>query len=231
MKVDWPRGPTTWIEGRVRHVSVPFTWNMPAVRADCLQTGFAWDRTVVGGPAVALLPGYLDGLHNVTTGDSAPGALQRINPLATRTTTGCVRRCGFCAIGTGVIEGGGFRELDDWPDLPILCDNNLMAASMPHIERVVERLERWGWADFNQGLDARLLTPTKARLLARIKKPLIRLALDNMAYVDSWLRAYDRLREAGISKAAIRSHCLVAFDSGPDEAWPCNSAGAAWDVS
>jgi len=216
---DWPRGLTMWVDGRTLHVSVPFTWNIYELNTMLRQKSMLWDDAIVGGPGVYLVPERIAKLDYVRIGDYSDGVLQRVHPMATRTTVGCVRRCQFCAIGIGKVEPGGMKELADWPDLPIICDNNILAASMPHIERVCERLSRWGWADFNQGLDARLLTPEKARLLATIKKPMVRLALDSHTYVESWLRAVNLLMDAGIAKSNIRSYCLIGFDSGPDEAW------------
>lgn len=140
---DWPRGPTWWIENNVVHVSVPFTWNLSEVR-QILCRGFA-NGAVVGGPAVQLLPEYLAGIPGVIIGKDHPRVLQRVNPMATRTTTGCPNKCKFCAIGQGRVEPGGFHELADWPDLPIITDNNLFAASPAHFDRVMDRLERWGW--------------------------------------------------------------------------------------
>ena len=216
---DWPKKPVRWIEDRVLHISVPFTWNLPAVHDELAAGSLLWDRAVVGGPAVSLMPDFLIGISNVAVGSDMPGVLQRVNPLATRTTVGCVRRCKFCAIGTGAVEAGGFRELADWPDLPILCDNNLLAASESHFERVVKRLVRWGHCDFNQGLDPRLLTIEHARLLARVKRPMLRLALDSMADREAWEHAFGLLRSAGIAKRNIRSYCLIAFSDSPDDAW------------
>lgn len=95
--IDWPRKPTRWIDNRVLYVSVPFTWNLPEVRADLMQRSFLWDAAIVGGPAVELMPEYLAGIDGVTIGHDCPGILQRINPQATRTTLGCPNRCGFCA--------------------------------------------------------------------------------------------------------------------------------------
>lgn len=177
-----------------------------------------WDRAVVGGPVVELVPGFFGALDYVSEGHDCPGVLQRVNPLATRTTVGCVRRCGFCAIGTGRIEGE-YRELDDWPDLPMITDNNLLAASKAHFDRVIDRLVVHGWADFNQGIDSRLLTDYHAGRLAEIKKPTIRLALDHMDYRDKWQEAFKRLRDAGIAKRNISSYCLVGFKSVPVESW------------
>lgn len=214
----WPKKPTYWMDGERLNISIPFTWNLPKVLAELRQKSFCWEHAFVGGPAVQLLPGFFGGLDYVTEHNYCKGVLQRINPLATRTTLGCIRRCGFCAIGTGRIEGD-YQELSDWPDLPMITDNNLLASSRSHFDRVIDRLIIHGWADFNQGLDSRLLTDYHARRLSEIKKPTIRLALDHMDYRPQWQEAFDRLRAAGIAKRNISSYCLVGFLSGPRESW------------
>ena len=221
--IVWPRGPTSWFADHCLYVSVPFTWNLPALRQRLMQRSFEYNSAIVGGPAIDLIPSAFHDLPHVATGHVMPGILQRINPLATRTTTGCIRKCSFCGIGIGKIEAGGFRELDDWPDLPVICDNNLLAASMPHFEKVIDRLVRHGWADFNQGLDARLLTREHAILLAQIRRPMIRLALDRQEDAGEWNCAFHTLTAAGIAKANIRSYCLIGFNDTPDNAWHrCN---------
>ena len=219
---SWPKGPIHWRDGSTVCVSIPFTWNLPEVRRFLSRTRLVWTRAVVGGPAVDLMPDYFAGMEGVSIGHDSPGILQRVNPMATRTTTGCIRRCKFCGIGQGRIEPGGLRELPDWPDLPILADNNLLAASPEHFDRVMDRLEAsWGWADFTQGLDSRLLTQHHAERLARLRDPrtLIRLALDSMVYVDSWEDAFRRLRAASVALKYIRSYALIGFLDGPVEAW------------
>ena len=216
---NWPKAPTIWTEGRTLSVSIPFTWDLPGMLVRLSKPDPSWDRAVVGGPAVQLLPGFFSELPHVTEGQDMPGVLQRANPYATRTTTGCPNRCGFCGIGRGLLEPGGFRELEDWPDLPILCDNNLLAASPEHFDRVMDRLEAHGWCDFNQGLDARLLTEHHAERMARVGKPIVRLALDHIRHADAWEVAFDKLRAAGVAKSRIRSYAIIGFDSGPDEAW------------
>lgn len=129
---------------------------------------------------------------------------------------GCIRNCEFC--GVDKIEPS-FNELTDWPDLPIICDNNLLAASHKHFDRVIDRLKKHDWCDFNQGIDARLLKPYHASRFAELKSPVLRLALDSMDYSDSWEKAFDILRKAGLPKSSIRSYALIGFDSGPNEAW------------
>jgi len=213
---QWPKKPFEWIHDDALYVSIPFTWELPTVRSYVSKPSPLWSKVVVGGPAVKLLPNYFDDVECVTVGAECQGVLQRINPLATRTTLGCVNRCGFC--GVPKIEGA-FVELEDWPDLPVICDNNLLAASVSHFDKVIDRLIPHGWANFNQGIDARRLTDYHAMRIAEIKEPMVYLALDNIAYKDSWECAYDRLRSAGMVKRNIRSYVIVGYNTDPGESW------------
>jgi hypothetical protein len=215
-KMDWPGKYTTWTRERTLYISAPFTWELPTIRNEIMQRSLFWEDVVIGGPAAKLMPGYFDDLMFVTVQNYYPGVLQRVNPMATKTTLGCVNKCGFC--GVPILEGG-LVELADWPDLPVICDNNLLAASVKHFDRVIDRLIRWGWANFNQGLDSRRLTDYHAMRIAEIKEPLVYLALDNISYRDAWACAYDRLRAAGLAKRKIRSYALIGFNSDPAEAW------------
>ncbi len=204
---DWPKDITTWQEGRVGHMSIPFTWLLPKAQQRIDQGDLFADRWVVGGPAVQLMPNFIQG---ATIGTDSPGVLQRVNSQATRTTTGCPNRCKFCGIGQRRIEGD-FRELRDWPDLPVICDNNLLAASRQHFDRVIDRLVKWEWCDFNQGLDARLVTPHHARRIAEIRKPTVRLALDHDRHRETWAKALKMFLDAGCVKSRIRAYVLCGF--------------------
>jgi len=64
----WPKKPTWWTEEGTVYVSVPFTWNLPSVAAQLRQRSFLYDRAVVGGPAVELMPEYLADIPNVEIG-------------------------------------------------------------------------------------------------------------------------------------------------------------------
>jgi len=219
MNIEWPCGPTYWTMGRTLCVSIPFTWNLPEVRRIVRVGSLVHDNFLVGGPAVEMMPGYFDGIPGVTVGHEYPGVLQRVNPQATRSTTGCVRKCEFCAIGTGRIESGGMKRLDDWPDLPVYCDNNILSAGRAHFDRVMDRLEKHGWGDFNQGIDARLLIEYHAERFMRVKGLTIRLALDSESDTKRWEKAFDILRAAGIALSRIRSYVLIGFNSGSSSAW------------
>jgi hypothetical protein len=205
-----------WIENRVLYMSIPFTWLLSEARTYLSQMSHEWDSAIVGGPAIFLMPGFFNSIPNVAEGYSLKGVLQKVNPGVSRTTIGCIRNCGFC--GVSKIEPN-FEELAIWPDRPILCDNNILAASDHHFDLVCDKLEKWGWCDFNQGIDARLLTPYHAERLHRIGKPVVRLALDNTKMKETWAEAFELLHGSGIAKRLIRSYCLVGYKDDPETAW------------
>ena len=216
---SWQKGPLFWDVNGIRYVSIPFTWNLPSVKM--IVQSILWRRTKfkIGGPAIQLIPDFFLDCSNVELGNSYPNVLQMMNPNATRTTTGCIRKCKFCGIGTGKIENGGFKELNDWPDLPIICDNNLLASSQIHFDKVMNRLENHTGVDFNQGLDARKLTPYHAERFARLKSPIIRLACDHKNTIPKWEESLRILLSSGVKKSWIKTYCLIGFDSDPSESW------------
>ncbi len=219
MKIDFPKAPTTWLgENNTLFVSIPFTWNLPGLRKRFKNVDIFVDRIVVGGPGIKLMPGYFDDMPYVTVADDCPGVMQRVHPLATKTSTGCVRKCPFCAVPK---TEGDLIELKNWPDLPIITDNNLIATSPKHFDRVMDRLEKHKGVDFNQGLDARLFLSHHAERISRLKlaKRGVRLSLDSLYHMDGWNEAVRYLLLAGIAKRNISSYALIGFDSDPPEAW------------
>lgn len=218
----WHGNFLTWEDSESLCISVVFTWHLPKARQYAEYMGHR--RVRIGGPAVSLMPQYLSGLK-AEVGGEYPGVLQKFNPQATRTSVGCVRQCKFCSVpiieGLPTLKQFGARqaELAEWPDLPVIADNNLLANSVEHFDRVCDRLEKHEWCDFNQGTDARLVTEHHAERIARIKKPMVRLALDSMSYAEQWEAALEKLLRAGVAKSNIRTYALIAFGTSPDESW------------
>lgn len=211
-----------WEDAEALNISVVFTWYLNDARkyADLMKHR----RVRIGGPAVELskitMPGFWLGCQAELGGDY-PGVLQRFNHLATRTSVGCTRRCKFCSVPLVTAQqalrmtGGESRivALEDWPDLPVLADDNLLLNSIEHFDRVCDRLEKHGWCDFNQGIDSRALTEHHAERIARIKRPKVRMALDNPALFGAWESAFEKLRKAGVAKRNIHSYCIIADTS------------------
>ena len=151
---------TTWNKKFVEHIkndiarlSIAFTWDLPEAYSRIIWLRTEGYHVIVGGPAVMLMPEYLSDVAEI--GTDWPDAVSRHNPNATFTSRGCIRKCSFCAVWR---TEGKLQELDDWPTRPIVCDNNLLACSKKHFDSVIDRLKPLSGIDFNQGLDARLLT-------------------------------------------------------------------------
>jgi hypothetical protein len=220
--MNWPKKETRWIHDNRLYISIPFTWLLPGIRQDLFQADFGYSKVIVGGPAVRLMPDYLAGIANVEVLQvGLHGVLQKVNPLATKTTTGCPNKCAWCAVPE---TEGSLDELRTWPVLPIVCDNNILAASRNHWEFAVIRLmECSERIDFEQGLDCRLLKDYHAKGLAKLDRKgpgcLARLALDSEALSSNWTLAKEMLRDAGVRAHSIRSYALIGFDTGPQEAW------------
>ena len=205
-----------WVEDNTAFLSVVFSWHLQKAYQRAVWYKSAGYRVCAGGPAVSLNPGFLADVAEI--GGDIP-ALHRHNPDATFTSRGCVNHCTFCAVPK--IEGQ-LVELDDWPVKPIICDNNLLACSVPHFDRVIDRLieSRVRGIDFNQGLDARLLTEYHARRFAELGKQLsfVRLAWDNSRLEAQFRDAWRLLIDAGISPKQIRVYVLIGFDDTPQDA-------------
>jgi hypothetical protein len=196
-------------------LSIAFTWDLPIAYQRVIWHTVQKKRVIVGGPAVMLMPHYLADIAE--QGQYWPDAVSYHNADATFTSRGCIRRCPFCAVWR--IEGT-LKELDDWPVRPVVCDNNLLACSRAHFDAVIDKLKPLSSIDFNQGLDARLLTKYHADRLAEldISRGGLRLAFDNIAMERSFLNAYTQLRNAGFAKSRIRVYVLIGYNDNPDDA-------------
>lgn len=212
----WSKSPVKWIEGNTLFVSAVFTYHLPGLRSEFTQKSFLWDRVVIGGPAVKLMPNFFDDLDFVTVGGDLPGMLQKHNPEATRTSLGCPKKCRFCAVPR--IEPY-FTELKVWNPSKVICDNNFLACSKEHFYSVMEVLKNLENVDFSQGLDHQYLTSYHAEELSKLKKPIIRLSLDSESDIFSWKEAFHKLRFWNVPKSSIRTYALIGWNTGPQEAW------------
>ena len=89
------------------------------------------------------------------------------------TTRGCIRHCGFCVnrLLNRVVEWSPVSEFHDETRKNIyLWDDNIMAAPPKVFAKVMEALRQTGKPfQFRQGMDIRLMTPQKAKLLNDVK--------------------------------------------------------------
>lgn len=196
-------------------VSVPFTWNLPSTYSQCAWYASLGYTVLAGGPATASLPNYL---ADVATMPASPPntefPIQWHNPYATMTTRGCPHNCGFCIVPT---TDGPFRELATYPIAPIICDNNLLAASMTHFDKVIANLQPLPWVDI-QNLDARFLTRYHAQRLKTLPIKVARLAFDHSNSEADFLRAFQLLRNAKFALRRIGCYVLIGYNDTPEDA-------------
>ena len=145
-------------------------------------------------------------------------------------TRGCIRNCPWCVVPK---KEGKIRPYRTWEQIKrpdsrdiVFMDNNVLAC--PH---GVEQISKMGGQnvriDFNQGLDARLITSEIAELLSRVKWiRSIRMSCDTDSMLDVVLRAVDRLWKCGIKPYRVFVYLLVQeIESAERRALALRSAG------
>jgi len=209
---EWSKCPVVWHDGDILMISVVFTWQLPIVRRLCEWNHQAGKHIRVGGTAVELMPSFLSDIAKV---GGRYLALKKHNPNATFTSRGCIRSCEYCAVPK--IEGG-LVELKEWEPKPIVCDNNILACSQIHFDKVIDRLKPLKGVDFNQGLDARLLTAYHLGRLGELQVPILRFSWDHINYERWVLDAIKRSIASGFPKSRIRCYVLFGFKDTPEDA-------------
>jgi len=211
--MGWTKSIIDWTEDDTAFLSITFTWQLPQAYPLCIwykQLGY---HVKVGGVAVSLMPDYLRGVAEI--GNNNTDVLWRHNPDATFTSRGCIRTCDFCAVPK--IEGE-LVELQNWEVKPVVCDNNLLACSRRHFDKVIDSLKSLKNVDFNQGLDARLLNAYHISRLRELNLSVVRLAWDHIEEENIVLRAIHALLDAGFPKSKIRAYVLFNYKDTPDDA-------------
>ena len=179
------------------HISVTFSWDM--ARADQLYKAWASLGLPIniGGPAFDK-PSY----------DFVPG--RYVKDGCTITSRGCPNHCWFCAVPR---REKGLRELpiqDGWNVL----DDNLLACSDDHVEKVFRMLERQPEkANFTGGLEAKLLRPWHAKRLRDLKTLRLYFAYDTPDDYEPLVQAGRVLMDAGFSdtRSALNCYCLIGY--------------------
>ena len=118
-------------------------------------------------------------------------------------TRGCPNKCKWCVVP---LKEGGVRPYMDVDEIAtserrnlILMDNNILAAGQYAKEQLQKIIDRKYKVDFNQALDARLVTDEFAYLLAQIKwiDSRIRFGCDTPAQIKECERAIELINGYG----------------------------------
>lgn len=130
-------------------------------------------------------------------------------------TRGCPNHCKWCVVPEKEGDISPYMDVDEIAiggrNRLILMDNNILASDygLSQIEKIVRRRYH---VDFNQGLDARLVTDDVARLLAKVKWiKRIRFGCDTPAQIVHCADAIDKIAGYGY-RGEFFLYCILMDD-------------------
>jgi hypothetical protein len=180
-----------------------FTPKDPYLPPDAIIGGTGYSTTSKLPPEIdAAVPDY--GLY--------PGCDYAIGFI----TRGCPNKCRWCVVPE---KEGGIRPYAHWKNIVrpdtnklVLMDNNILASEYG-ISQLAELSETDYRIDLNQGMDARLVTPEIADVLARIHwTRYIRFSCDTETQVNHIQRTAELLAARGVALSRLFIYMLITPD-------------------
>ena len=129
-------------------------------------------------------------------------------------TRGCIRNCPWCIVPK---KEGKLHAVNTWQNIKrpdsrdiVFLDNNVLASDhgITQIEDMIGKDVR---IDFNQAMDARLVTPEIAKILSKVKwiDSTLRFACDTSAMIPALRQAVAYLGENGVKPYRIFVYTLI----------------------
>lgn len=163
---------------------------------------YSYDRLEKGGTGYDITKRLPDEIDRLQPDYSIFPDLPK-NEAYGKLTQGCPNKCFWCVVPK---KEGAIRPYMDIGEIAIegrnhvvLMDNNILAAGDYAHEQLQNIINLGLHVDFNQALDARLVTPEYARLLGQIKwiDGRIRFGCDTHAQIRECERAMQLINDAG----------------------------------
>jgi hypothetical protein len=216
-------------------ITTTFTFNIPHALGIVKEAVNRAGRVWVGGISATLLPERFEKLgvdvHRGLLPDaekfSPDYSLLGVDPeySISHTSRGCVRKCGFCMVRK--LEPkfknrkGWENDIHPGTNKVLFFDNNWIAKKRVDLEHDIDILKglvssgKVKHIDFNQGLDARLMTEEIADLLRGLPISPVRFAFDGMQEDGFYQRAVRMMAERGFR--TFCSYVLYNFDDSPQD--------------
>ncbi len=172
------------------HISVTFTWDTKRA----WELAWQWEHIApvkIGGVAI-----------NGEGGEFTPGMYLRKG--VTVTSRGCPNKCSWCFVKKSL------RELEVKPGNNIL-DNNLLACSGSHLNKVFSMLKEEKEINFSGGLEAMRITAEIVEQLRGLRMKRLYLAYDQKGRFRSVEKAYKMLRKY-FSREQVSCYVLIGYN-------------------
>jgi len=193
-----------------------YSWAKVKEAVDFYRTMYPSKPIVVGGIYASLLP------------EQCPdySLIPDWNASILFSSRGCIRRCPFCVVWKIEPEYKATISIEHLVnpshDKIIFWDNNFLAS--PYKFDILDYLITYRnekgkrcEVDFNQGLDARLITEPIAEKIKQLKMPLIRLAYDKIQDRPYLMSAIGMLKAVGVSPKDILVYTLYNYKDTPED--------------
>lgn len=172
------------------HISVAFTWDVE--KANWLKDQWEMIAPVkVGGPAI----------EGESNNEFRPGVY--LKKGVTITSRGCPNRCRWCFVNAPL------KELEVKPGNNII-DNNLLACSKLHLDKVFQMLESQRKIVFSGGLEASRITYKIAEKLRSLKIDQLFLAYDDPNRFNDLKKAVGILKKY-FTRRYLRCYVLIGY--------------------
>lgn len=202
-------------------------WYTPYEHYDCVYMSKIFSFTPDYEYAITNADAVIKGGTGYDLHTILPNAIDRLQPDYTLygveddlaygfLTRGCPNKCKWCIVP---IKEGGIRPYMDIEEIvaggkrrAILMDNNILASDygLTQIEKIIDLKTK---VDFNQAIDARLITDDIAALLAKVRwVRYIRFGCDTPGQIGEVERAAALLEKHGYNKGYFLYCMLQDFD-------------------
>lgn len=182
------------------HISCTFTWDIDKA----YKLAKAWEGkgkvVKVGGPALGS-----------PSEEFIPG--KYLKRGVTITSRGCPNNCSFCLVPK---REGKLREIEIKPG-NIIQDNNFLACSKQHQEKVFAMLRKQRQIEFKGGLEASRITPEIADRLRSLRIKSLWVACDRKNSIPGFKKAVDILHRAGFTQNHIYCYVLIGDNMAENE--------------
>lgn len=193
---DTPPLPMFIPEHEEIHICCVFTWDKP--RAEFLKE--TWSA-ITDKPVKLSGPAYDD-----SAGDFIPG--RYIKKGIIFTSRGCPNQCAWCFVPK---REGDLREL---PIVAgnIISDNNFLACSRAHKDKVFEMLKSQKAIDFKGGLEVGLIDEHFIENIRSLRIHELWLACDTDNAIENLRKAAEKLAKAGFKRRKLRCYTLIGLN-------------------